>query len=52
MNCYKVSTPRAAIGLISLMMSAVTIGALVVLPAQDDWPARVSIRCRQRRRQP
>jgi hypothetical protein len=34
MNGYKPSTPRAALGLAAVAMAAITMGALVVLPAQ------------------
>ncbi len=36
MNRYQSSTPRALFGLSALAMSAITIGALVVLPAKLD----------------
>ena len=36
MNRYEPSTPRAAIGLIAAVMTAITIGAMVVLPAKLD----------------
>ena len=36
MNGYKPSTPRAALGLIAAAMSAITIGAMVVLPVKLD----------------
>ena len=36
MNGYKPSTPRSALGLIAIAMSAITIGAMVVLPAKLD----------------
>ena len=36
MNGYKPSVPRAAIGLAAAAMTAVTIGAMVVLPAKLD----------------
>jgi hypothetical protein len=34
MNGYEPSTPRAASGLIAIAMTAITVGALVVLPAK------------------
>src|SRR5260221_10074444 len=34
MKSYKSSTPRAALGLTAVAMSAITMGAMVVLPAQ------------------
>ena len=36
MNGYEPSTPRAALGLTAVAMTAITIGALVVLPAKLD----------------
>jgi hypothetical protein len=36
MNGYKPSTPRSALGLIAIAMSAITIGAMVGLPAKLD----------------
>ena len=36
MNCYEPSTPRAALGLTAVAMAAITMGALVVLPAKLD----------------
>jgi len=36
MNGYKPPTPRSALGLIAVAMSAITIGAMVVLPAKLD----------------
>jgi len=36
MDSYQPSTPRAALGLIAVAMAAITIGALVVLPATLD----------------
>ena len=36
MNGYKPSKPRAALGLIAVAMSAITIGAMVVLPVKLD----------------
>lgn len=36
MDSYQPSTPRAALGLIAVAMSAITIGAFVVLPATLD----------------
>ena len=36
MNRYEPSTPRAAIGLTAAVMTAITIGAMVVLPAKLD----------------
>jgi len=36
MNGYKPSTPRTALGLTAIAMSAITIGAMVVLPAKLD----------------
>ena len=36
MNRYKPSTPRAALGLTAVAMAAITMGALVVLPAKLD----------------
>jgi len=35
-NRYEPSTPRAAIGLTAAVMTAITIGAMVVLPAKLD----------------
>jgi hypothetical protein len=34
MNRYETSTPRAALGLTAIAMAVMTVGALVVLPAQ------------------
>ena len=34
MNGYKASTPRAALGLAAVAMTAITMGALIVLPAE------------------
>ena len=34
MKSYKSSTPRAALGLAAVAMSAITMGAMVVLPAK------------------
>jgi hypothetical protein len=34
MNCYESSTPRAALSFSAVAMAAISIGALVVLPAQ------------------
>jgi hypothetical protein len=34
MNDYEPSTPRAALGLTAVAMAAITMGALVVLPAK------------------
>ena len=34
MNRYEPSTPRVALGSIAIAMAAITMGALVVLPAQ------------------
>jgi hypothetical protein len=34
MNAYQPSTPRPTLGLIAVAMAAITIGALVVLPAK------------------
>ena len=36
MNGYKPSTPRATLGLTAVAMAAITIGAMVVLPAKLD----------------
>lgn len=36
MNRYKPSAPRAAIGLTAAVMTAITIGTMVVLPAKLD----------------
>ena len=36
MKGYEPSTPRAALGLTAVAMAAITIGALVVLPAKLD----------------
>jgi hypothetical protein len=36
MNGYKPSKPRAALGLIAVAMSAITIGAMVLLPVKLD----------------
>jgi hypothetical protein len=36
MNAYKPSTSRVASGLIAVAMAAITIGAMVVLPAKLD----------------
>ena len=36
MNSYQPSTPRAALGSIAAAMAAITIGAIVVLPATLD----------------
>ena len=36
MNRYEPSAPRAAIGLTAAVMTAITIGAMVVLPAKLD----------------
>ena len=36
MDSYQPSTPRAALGLIAAAMAAITIGAMVVLPATLD----------------
>jgi hypothetical protein len=36
MNGYKPSTPRVALGLAAAAMAAITMGAMVVLPAQLD----------------
>jgi hypothetical protein len=36
MNRYEPSTPRAALGLTAVAMAAITIGAMVVLPAKLD----------------
>jgi len=35
-NRYEPSAPRAAIGLIAAVMTAITIGAMVVLPTKLD----------------
>ena len=37
MNLYEPSTPRAALGLAAVAMAAITVGALVVLPAKLDF---------------
>jgi hypothetical protein len=37
MNGYEPSTPRAALGLTAVAMAAITMGALVVLPAKLDF---------------
>jgi hypothetical protein len=36
MNGYKLSTPRAALGVTATAMAAITMSALVVLPAEFD----------------
>jgi hypothetical protein len=36
MNSYQPSTPRAAFGLAAVAMAAISIGAMVVLPATLD----------------
>ncbi|HSS70927.1 MAG TPA: hypothetical protein VLQ46_09785 [Casimicrobiaceae bacterium] len=36
MNSYETSNPRVAIGLMAAAMAAMTIGAMVVLPAKLD----------------
>jgi hypothetical protein len=36
MNRYEPSTPRAALGLTAVAMAAITMAALVVLPAEFD----------------
>lgn len=36
MSAYESSTPRAASGLAAVAMAAITIGAMVVLPAKLD----------------
>ena len=36
MNSYDPSTPRAAFGLVAVAMAAISIGAMVVLPAKFD----------------
>ena len=36
MNRYEPSTPRAALGLTAVAMAAITLTALVVLPAEFD----------------
>jgi len=36
MNSYQPSTPRAAFGLAAVAMAAISIGAMVVLPAKFD----------------
>ncbi len=36
MNSYEPSTPRAAFGLAAVAMAAISIGAMVVLPAKLD----------------
>jgi hypothetical protein len=36
MDSYQPSTPRAVLGLIAVAMAAITVGALVVLPATLD----------------
>jgi uncharacterized membrane protein len=36
MNSYEPSTPRAAFGLAAVAMAAISIGAMVVLPAKMD----------------
>ena len=46
MKHYRSSLPRAALGLIAVAMSAITLGVLVVLPAWEesasyDWQASV-----------
>jgi hypothetical protein len=45
MNSYQPSTPRAALGSIAVVMAAITIGAMVVLPATLDAlsPARFAL---------
>ena len=39
MNRYKTSTPRAAVGLISVAMAAITTFVLVALPAMMEDPS-------------
>jgi hypothetical protein len=36
MNGYELSTPRAALGLSALAIAAITLGAMVVLPAKFE----------------
>lgn len=36
MHCYETSTPRAAFGIAAVVMSAMTIGVLVVMPANTQ----------------
>lgn len=36
MHCYETSTPRAAFGIAAVVMSAMTIGVLVVMPANTE----------------
>jgi len=36
MNQYQFSTPRAALAVSAMAMAAITIGALVILPAKID----------------
>ena len=37
MTCYKPATPRALFGLTAVMMTAITLGALVVVPAKLEF---------------
>jgi len=37
MNGYKPSTPRAALGMTAVAMAAITLAALVVLPAKLEF---------------
>src|SRR4030095_954567 len=43
MNSYQPSIPRAALGSIAAVMVAITIGALVVLPATPDTATPASV---------
>ena len=36
MNSYKLSTPRVALGVTATAMAAITMSALVILPAEFD----------------
>lgn len=40
MRSYEPSTPRAAVGLIAIAMTAITLGALVVMPAIMEVDSR------------
>ena len=43
MNSYEPSTPRAAFGLAAVAMAAISIGAMVVLPAKLDSADAVTL---------
>jgi hypothetical protein len=36
MRCYQPSTPRAALGLVAVAMSALTLSAFVLVPAKTE----------------